>query len=132
MVEQKTLSDVIKGESNEELILKNVVLGYHKTQFIEADWPNATKQYEKSKYFAFDSKKRELVVEIAPYPGFNVDFNNMLIEHYQKNNIPVEVKGGSKKGVLYIKEAFKQIDDKKMVLVSCSEQEHLYSGLRES
>ena len=132
MVEQKTLADIIKGESNEELVLKNVVLGYHKAQTIEPDWPNATKQYEKSKYFAFDSKKRELVVEIAPYPGFNVDFNNMLIEHYQKNNIPVEVKGGSKKGVLYIKEAFKQLENQKMVLVSCNKQGHLYSGLIES
>ncbi|MEA3514896.1 MAG: hypothetical protein U9R34_05435 [Nanoarchaeota archaeon] len=125
MAEQKTLSDVIKEEFNEDLVLKNVVLGYHKAQIIEADWPNATKQYEKSKYFAFDPERRELVVEIAPYPQFNVDFNNMLIEHYQKNNIPVEVKGGSKKGVLYIKEAFKQLDNKKMVLVSCSEQGHL-------
>ncbi|MCK5629013.1 MAG: hypothetical protein KAI26_00225 [Nanoarchaeota archaeon] len=132
MAEQKTLSDVINGESNEELVLKNVVLGCYQGQIIENSWSNSLRQYEKLRYFAFDSKKRELVVEIAPYPGFNVDFNNMLIEHYQKNNIPVEVKGGSKKGVLYIKEAFKQLENQKMVLVSCNKQGHLYSGLIES
>ena len=121
MAETKTISSIAKGESSKELVLENVVLGSHKKLLREFEIITTHSDRESRDYFAFNPDRPELTVEVKGYPGFSVDYNNLLIQHYQNNNIPVVVKGGSYNGILLIKKAYKNLDEKEMVLVSSIE-----------
>lgn len=114
MPEKDTLSNIVKGAYHkEDLVIEDIVLG------LSID----TKS--NAKYFAFDPNRPELVIEVKHFPGLNVYYNRMLMQHFQDKNIPVEVEGGSKDGVLYIKRASKRLDETEVVLVYSTEQGYL-------